>query len=102
MNRQFLNEGTQKLESYASKFTLDNTLEALDLFKRPLPAFNMRGRTHVPSLCGAFVSVLMCLVVTVYGLSKFIQMMSRNNPNIASWLDQGALEPEESIKFRDN
>ena len=61
-----------RFESYASPFTLSNTMDFLDLFKMPLPSFNMRGRSHIPSFCGVFATILICLIASVYGLSKFI------------------------------
>ena len=72
-----------------------------DLFKQPLPHFNIRGRDNVPSLWGVLASVLIMAIVTVYSLSKFIQMMSRHNPNIASWIEHGAIDQDVVINFRD-
>ena len=78
-NIQSHKRGTQKEKTaqsgavrYASCFTIRNTLEMVDFFKRPLPVFNIRGRDLVPSYCGAFTSLLILLVVTIYGLSKFV------------------------------
>ena len=62
----------QQFVRYTSGFSLKSTIEAIDLFKRPLPGFNIKGRSDVASYCGAFASVLMALILTVYGLSKFI------------------------------
>ena len=101
MKQSIKKTNQQKLGSYTQIFTLENTLDTIDLFKQPLPAFNMRGRFHVPSLCGAFASVLITLIVTVYGMSKFIQMMSKHNPNISSWIEQGVVEHSVKMKFED-
>ena len=62
----------------------------------------MRGRSHVPSFCGAFASLLVYLIVAVYGLMKFIHLQSRHNPNISTFLEQSALDSESSrMKFTD-
>ena len=62
----------QKLVRYASWFSIPNTLHNLDMFKKPLPVFNIKGRSVVPSYCGVFTSVLIVTILTIYGLSKFI------------------------------
>ena len=72
---------------FSSTFTLQNTIDAIDLFKKELPTFNMKGKTHVPSYFGAFMSVLVALIVTVYALTKFIQLISKHNPNVSSWIE---------------
>ena len=62
----------------------------------------MRGRSHVPSFCGAFASLLVYLIVAVYGLMKFIHLQSRHNPNISTFLEQSALDSETSrMNFKD-
>ena len=92
-----------RFERYASAFTLSNTLEFLDLFKVPLPAFNLRGRDHIPTFFGAFTTVLVWLIVSVHGLSTFIQMMQRHNPNVSSFLEQQDYEDNKDalLNFRD-
>lgn len=99
MSEQFAKTSQQKLGRYAQRFTLSNTLDTIDLFKKPLPAFNMRGRSHVPSFCGAFASVLVLMIVTLYGLSKFFHLIMKHNPNIASWVEQGTQDKTETINF---
>lgn len=77
---------------YASCFTIQNTLGFIDFFKQPLPVFNIKGRSDVPSYCGAFSSVLIMLILSIYGLYKFVKMLDRENPNIANWVEYGAID----------
>ena len=86
---------------FTSSFTLQNTIDAIDLFKKNLPTFNMKGKTHVPSYFGAFMSVLVALIVTLYGLTKFIQLTSKHNPNVSSWVEQGAVTSETILDFKE-
>ena len=72
---------------FASTFTLQNTIDAIDQFKKELPTFNIKGKTHVPSYFGAFMSVQIALIVILYGMTKFIQLTSRLNPNVSSWVE---------------
>ena len=42
-------------------------------------------------------SVLVSLIVLVYGLSKFMRFMSNNNPNVSSFLEHDVLYSKESV-----
>ena len=58
-NNQSVKSGPKRkdrLSSYTARFRLRNTLDAIDIFRKPLPNFNMRGRTSVPTVCGAIVT----------------------------------------------
>ena len=52
-------------------FRLQNSLETLDLFKQPLPQFNMHGRTKIPTITGAIMSFIIVNVMLLYSLTKF-------------------------------
>ena len=91
-----------RFEQYTSAFSLSNTLYLIDFFKQPLPSFHVRGRSFQPSFCGGFASILITLIVIVYGLSTFIQMLHRQNPNVSSFLGTGVLDSSTAIiNFRD-
>ena len=60
----------------------------------------MKGKTHVPSYFGAFMSVQIALIVILYGMTKFIQLTSRHNPNVSSWVEQGAVTSEIVFDFK--
>ena len=72
----------------SSTFTLQNTFDSIDLFNKELPTFNMKGKTHVSSYFGAFMSVLVSLIVIVYRLTKFNQLTSKQNPNVSAGLSK--------------
>ena len=55
----------------------------------------------VPSYTGAFTSVLISVIVAIYGLSKFVQLLNRQNPNISSWTENDAIDPDALINMRD-
>ena len=46
------------------------------------------------------MSVLISLIVIVYGLTKFIQLTSKHNPNVSSWVEQGAVTSETILDFK--
>ena len=58
-----------------SRFTLKKSLAALDLFSAPVPSFNIRGRTRIPSLLGSLLSGNVILVILFYGVNKFVRLL---------------------------
>ena len=61
-----------RIQSYAHRFRLRNTLDVIDLFRKPLPIFNMRGRRAVPTICGAIVTFIIVIVSLLYSTTKFV------------------------------
>ena len=60
------------------------TLDRIDLFKRPVPSFNIRGRTAISSLSGGIMSVIIFCLMLFYGSIKFVHLLSRHNPTIST------------------
>ena len=82
-------------------FTLRNTIQTLDIFKKPLPMFNLHGQRAVASMCGACATIVIMAVILLYATHKFIWLMSRENPQISSFLKQGVMDSSNSVNFRD-
>ena len=55
----------------AQSSILRNYMDKIDLFKQPLPGFNIRGRTNVSSIPGGIVSLFMLLILLFYAALKF-------------------------------
>ena len=94
-------ERKDKLSSYTARFRLRNTLDAIDVFRKPLPTFNMRGRTSVSTICGAIVTFVIIIITLLYSTIKFVQLMSRANPLVSSFLKQGVFDSDNIANFRD-
>ena len=90
-----------KLSTYTARFRLRNTLDALDIFRKPLPTFNMRGRYTVPSICGAMVTFVIVNIALLYSTIKFVQLMSRANPLVSSFLKKGVFDVDNVLNLRD-
>ena len=102
-NNQSVKSGPKRkdrLSSYTARFRLRNTLDAIDIFRKPLPNFNMRGRTSVPTVCGAIVTFTIIIIVLLYSTIKFVQLMSRANPLVSSFLKQGVFDSANVANFR--
>ena len=77
-------------------------LDLIDLFKKQLPTFNMRGRSFVPSIAGGVLSFAIGFIMLMYATIKCVQMLSRANPNISSYLQTNALDSSQVVNFKDN
>ena len=61
----------------------------MDLFKEPVPNFNIKGRDKVASLSGTIFSLFVITTMILYATVKFLQLKDRDNPNIASFIEEG-------------
>lgn len=50
---------------------ISNKLQGIDLFSREVPAFNLRGETHINTTVGGLVSVLILVTTLLYTAIKF-------------------------------
>ena len=85
-----------------SFFLLQNTLSALDLFDKPLPVFNIKGSSSVPSITGALVSSLIYILLALYASYSFIHVITRHSPSISSYMETGVVTNEYELNMRDN
>ena len=73
-------------ELKGSRFKVPSLVESFDIFPQDVPAFNIRGRTKVPSFTGAIFSFIIFNILLLYGAIKMTQLAARSNPNIASFV----------------
>ena len=77
--------GSKTNKSNRGRDRFESMLDNVDLFKRSVPTFNMRGRLFVPSMAGGVLSFTIFFVMIIYAALKMIQLFSRTNPNISSY-----------------
>ena len=82
-------------------FRVPRIIESLDMFKQDLPAFNIRGKTKIASLAGAVMSFAILFVMLIYGTIKMIQLSSRTNPNITSFVQQNYFDGTNVVNFKE-
>ena len=82
-------------------FRLKNTLHAVDFFQRPIPSFNIQGRDSVPSLAGGILSFLVLIILIIYALLKFVNLIDRANVNLTSFAERSVIPPDEKLNFQD-
>lgn len=66
--------------------------DRFDLFAIPVPNFTVEGNDKVGTPIGAFLSLVMVVVVLIYGIPKFIDMAWKQRPNIVEVIDPVGLD----------
>ena len=61
----------------------------------------MRGRQEVPTICGAIVTFVIFIVGLLYATTKFIQLMSRANPQVSSFMKYSVFDSSNVVTFRE-
>ena len=51
-----------------------NVFERLDIFGKPLPSFNIKGRDSVNTMIGGLCTVMLYAIVLLYGITKLIHL----------------------------
>ena len=64
----------------------------MDAFGKNLPTFNIKGNDRVDTIAGGFFSIILYMIVFMYGILKFSHMISRQNPNISYYELEDAME----------
>ena len=77
-------------------------LNSFDLFQKPLPTFNIHGRTKMPTATGAVVSFLIFCVVMLYSLTKLGHLIQRHNPQVAQFIERGGLDSSYKFNFHES
>ena len=78
-----------------------NVLQRLDIFGEPLPSFNVRGHETVNSVFGGICSVIIFTIVLLYGVTKFIDLESRSNPNVSFFINEDNFGQGEQINLNE-
>ncbi len=61
----------QSSSGHRPSWHVGNKLQSIDLFGREVPAFNLKGETHVNTTVGGLVSVLILITTLLYTVIKF-------------------------------
>lgn len=66
----------------------------MDMFREPLPMFNINGHTHVRTYCGGLVTLAIVCVLFLYAVLKFQHLMSKHNPVVNTFVERDALDED--------
>ena len=75
-------------------------LRGVDIFKRPVPTLNLNGKTKIPTIYGSCISILMLLVLFVYADFKLRILISRQNPQVTSSVEESVLTSQDKVNLK--
>ena len=64
------------------------------MFQAPVPGFNIAGKTGVGTLLGSLCSLLLIIIMTLYGLIKLDQLVNKIDPTITTVSEKQAFGDE--------
>ena len=71
------------------------------MFKREVPTFNMRGKTRIASVTGAFLSFVILFIMLLYGIVKYYQLHTRSNPNVSTFVSHNYFDGTNVVNFKE-
>ena len=77
MNRKYAMKSSNK-----SKWRASNFIRDMDNFGKEVPSFNVRGETHINTIPGGLLNLLVLIVTLGYAIGKFAELYTRDDPNI--------------------
>ena len=63
-------------------FTVFKLIKRFDLFGKPIPTFNLNGKTKIQTFEGAVISIIIFTLTLTFSLMKFEQLINRKNLTI--------------------
>ena len=66
------------------QFGIGEFIKDLDLFSKPLPTFNINGKTSVPTWAGTISTLVILMITFAFGLLKLQNLVERKNPTLST------------------
>ena len=80
---------------------MPNVLKKIDIFGQPLPTFNLKGETAIPTLTGGIVTFLILIVFLAYSCLKFLHLINKHNPTIIENTEKDVFGSDDLINLDD-
>ena len=74
-------------------------LDEFDIFRIPVKSFNLQGKNEIGSNSGLIASMLVYMLVCIYGLQKFNTLMHKKYPTVYSVTAQDVYDDSEVRSF---
>ena len=75
-----------------------DSFRSMDAYGESLPSFNIKGKERVNTIVGGFLSIILYMIVFMYGVLKFTHMVAYENPNITGYdIEDGMSEKEVNL-----
>lgn len=69
------------------------------MFGESLPTFNVKGNTEVSTTTGGILTVLIVIVLLIYGAIKFDMLMDKYNPEISEVTEKEIYDEDEIVNL---
>ena len=69
------------------------------MFGQPIVGFNMKAKTQIQTNPGAFMTILIAIVVLLYATIKFIHLNDKHNPSITEYQEAVVTDSERPINL---
>lgn len=80
MNRKYAVKSKQF--SHQSKWRASNFIRDMDSFGKEVPSFNVKGETHVNTVPGGLMNLLILAATLGYAITKFADLATGKDPQI--------------------
>ena len=67
-------------------------LLTIDMYKMPLPSFNIKGETHVSTHCGGCFTLMIIFVIFMFASLKLQHLLSKHNPVVNAFVDRDVFD----------
>ena len=96
MNRKYAIKSSKK-----SKWRASNFIRDMDNFGKEVPSFNISGETHINTIPGGLLNLLVLAVTLGYAVGKFAELITRGDPNITFSFVPDYYGPDDEYTFAD-
>ena len=96
-----INRGRNTQNKKVQSWHLHNLLRSVDIFGKPLPAFNLKGNSTIHTMTGGVVTFCIIVIILVYSSMKLIQLFDRHTPTVSQVLDKNVFDYNEQINLNE-
>ena len=73
----------------------------MDNFGKEVPSFNVGGETHINTIPGGMLNLLVLVVTLGYAIGKLAELITRDDPNITNSVVPDYYGPDDEFTFAD-
>ena len=74
----------------------------MDIFQKDLPGFNLKGKEKVSTVFGGLITVILIIIMLLYGGIKLKHLVDRANPNVSTFVKEFNLTSEDTLKLKES
>ena len=74
----------------------------IDLFDEAVPTHNLNGKRTVGSTIGGLTTLSMFYIIFLFGMTKLLHLVSRQNPTVNNYSRKDAFESDQKLSLNDS